>query len=117
MDFATLESGELALFSPEPMIDYHDLTAREKEEALLRWRQVEMVVREPRGFQWQSRAIYRLAGEEDVHSIDDAETVEREISFGRRLEVPQRGGEGVPASLGDVHGDAREWVEVLEVIV
>lgn len=52
MDFATLESGELALFSPEPVIDYHDLTAQEREEALLHWRQVEMVVREKRAFQW-----------------------------------------------------------------
>lgn len=51
MDFAILESGELALFSPEPVIDYHDLTAQEREEALLHWRQVEMVVREKRAFQ------------------------------------------------------------------
>ena len=46
MDLSSLQSGEMALLFPEPVRDFHDLTAQEREEAVLHWRQVEMVVME-----------------------------------------------------------------------
>ena len=57
----------------------------------------------------QSRAIYRLAGEEDVHAIDDPDMAKKEISSVQEV-VDLTTCDRVSATDDDLHGDAGQWV-------
>ncbi|KAK8815069.1 hypothetical protein WA556_007104 [Blastocystis sp. ATCC 50177/Nand II] len=109
MDLSSLQSGEMALLFPEPVRDFHDLTAQEREEAVLHWRQVEMV----------SRAIYRLAGEEDVHAIDDPAMAEKEVMEYQPPAMTFTETLGITAYAKKKQEDMRNqevWNETLEVM-
>ena len=58
-----------------------ELGPEEQELALRRWRQMKLVVGARLMNEEQNMAITRITGEEDVHGIENAEDVEKEISF------------------------------------
>ena len=72
---------------PAKRTEESELNEAEAQQALLRWRQLHLVVGVDSGSESKGTAISRLTGEEDVHDITNVDDIKREVDQFQPIEA------------------------------